>query len=367
MTYEPHAQMKSSTVSPETAFLTPLAAALPRQGFWESPVVVGVSGGADSVALLLGLQRLAPPGRACQLIVAHAQHDLRASAGDDCQFVAALAERLALRFVTRELAVRHDTGGEGEGIEGRARRLRFRFFEDVARDLAARHVAVAHTADDQAETVLHRAFRGTGVAGLAGMAAARELCAGVALVRPLLGMPRASVRGFLVAAGSIWREDETNADTRYARNFLRHEVLARAVAGPYPAASESLQRLAQQASRAAQALASAAGHLLEVYAQRHADGTIIMRTTAIATLDPHLVAAVFVTLWDREGWPRRDMTARHFSRLAELAIGQGRDSAKDPRPVELPGGLRARGLGNGLLEISGLLETSGGARSANRQ
>lgn len=343
--------MTSRALSLGDPFMLALATALPRHGFWDAPVVVGVSGGADSVALLLGLQRLAPPGRTGELIVAHAQHDLRASAGDDCRFVAALAERLGLRFVSRELSVRYDSGGDGEGVEGRARRLRYEFFEAVVRDLAARYVTVAHTADDQAETVLHRALRGTGVAGLAGMAAAREFSEGVSLLRPLLSLPREAVRGFLIAVGSPWREDETNADRRYARNFLRQEVLARAVAGPYPAASESLQRLAQQASRVAQALASAAGHLLDVHAQRHADGTVIVRATAIAALDAHLVAEFFVALWGRAGWPRRDMTARHFSRLAELAISLGRDPTTDPQTIELPGGVRARGLGNGMLEI----------------
>ena len=193
--------MTSRALPSDAAFVSALATALPQHGFWESPVVVGVSGGADSVALLLGLRRLAPPGRESQLVVVHAQHDLRAAAGDDCRFVAALAERLALRFVSRELSVRYDSGGEGEGIEGRARRLRYELFAAVARDLAARHVTVAHTADDQAETVLHRALRGTGVAGLAGMAGGREFCDGVSLLRPLLGMSREVVRGFLLAVG----------------------------------------------------------------------------------------------------------------------------------------------------------------------
>ena len=171
--------------------LRDLAASLPRHGFWESPVVIAVSGGADSTALVVALVRLAADHAASrsQLCVAHAEHDLRREAVADREFVAAMAARLGVRFETRLVSVRGGGWG-GEGLEARARRLRYRFLEDIAREVGARHVAVAHTADDQAETILHRALRGTGPAGLAGMAASRQLCDGVALVRPLLRFRR---------------------------------------------------------------------------------------------------------------------------------------------------------------------------------
>ncbi|NCA11005.1 tRNA lysidine(34) synthetase TilS, partial [bacterium] len=205
-------------------FLSKLSAALPRNGLWEAPAVVAVSGGADSMALLMGLVRLAlPPAR---LIVAHACHDLRPEAPADRDFVAALADRLGLPCTSRLLAVREDVEGRGEGPEARARRLRYEFLVDVAREHGARHVVVGHTADDQAETILHRALRGTGLAGLAGMQRSRELADGVALLRPLLHLPRMLGRSFLEAEGKCWREDATNADPAFARNFLRHEILA---------------------------------------------------------------------------------------------------------------------------------------------
>jgi tRNA(Ile)-lysidine synthase len=323
------------------AFLTSLAAALPAHGFWESPMVVGVSGGGDSVALLLALLEIAPAGRSAPLIVAHAEHDLRESADDDGLFVAALASRLGLRFATRRLQVRENRDGDGEGVEARARRLRYEFLADSAREAGARHVIVAHTADDQAETILHRALRGTGVSGLAGMASARELCDGIALLRPLLGMSRKQVRGYLRGTGEAWCEDETNDDTRYARNFLRHEIIARAEAGPYPAATESLVRLGEQASRAAGALASAAGHLLSRYARRQPDGTVILDAAPLLGLDRHLLAEVFVALWRREDWPRRDMTARHYERLADLMVGGLSDR---PPPADYPGGIHVRAV-----------------------
>jgi tRNA(Ile)-lysidine synthase len=326
-------------------FTTALAEALPR-GFWSMPVLVGCSGGADSVALVVGLVRLMPPDAAGRLIVAHAEHDLRATAAADRMFVAALADRLGLRFVWRRLAVRDATDGpRGEGVEARARRLRYDFLAAAALDAGGRHVAVAHTADDQAETILQRMLRGTGLAGLGGMREARPLCEGVALVRPLLRLPRTAPREFLMAAGEPWREDESNADPGPARNFLRHEVLPRCAAGPFPAAARSLVRLGRQAELVAGALTSAAEHLLDAHASRQADGTVVLRTAALATLDPHLVAEVFAALWRREGWPRRDMTARHYARLADAAV------ARRVGTFDMPGGIRVTAAGRGDVRI----------------
>jgi tRNA(Ile)-lysidine synthase len=325
-------------------FLAGLTAGLPGGGLWSAPMLVAASGGADSTALLLGLVAVAPPR--ARIVVAHAEHDLRAAAADDREFVVALAARLGLGFVTARLAVRAATAG-GEGLEARARRLRYGFLADVARRHAARHVLVAHTADDQAETILHRILRGTGPAGLAGMAVARELCDGVGLLRPLLAVPREDVRAFLAAEAEAWREDESNADVRHARNFLRHEILARCAAGPYPAATAAVVRLGSQAGRLAAALRSAADHLLALHARRHADGTVELRTSGLVGLDPHLLAEMFAALWEREGWPRRDMTAAHYERLAALAAAADAPAAAI---ADYPGGVRVT-VAAGRLEL----------------
>jgi len=197
----------------EESFLAALAAGMSPSGLSGFPVVVAVSGGADSVALLAGLVRLGIP----RLVVAHAEHDIRTEASADREFVGRLAERFGLPWVWRPLAVR-GRGNEagGEGLEARARRLRYAFLADVAKEAGARHVLVAHTADDQAETILHRILRGTGLTGLAGMRRARELCDGVALVRPLLDVSRDAGRAFLRAASEHWQEDSSNADTTHA-------------------------------------------------------------------------------------------------------------------------------------------------------
>jgi tRNA(Ile)-lysidine synthase len=320
---------------PEAAFLAALAAGLPAAHDWAFPSLVGVSGGADSVALALGLARLAPADAARRLVIAHADHGLRADSAADHDFVATLAERLGVRFVGRRLAVA--TAAGRDGLEGRARRLRYDFLAAAAHEAGARHVLVAHTADDQAETILHRLLRGTGIAGLAGMRRSRRLADGVALLRPLLHVSRASVRAFLAATGQEWREDATNADPARARNFLRHEVLPRCEAGPYPAATDAIVRLGGQAAAAATALASAAEHLLDLHTRRLPNGGITLRTADLAGLDPLLLAELAAAIWRREDWPRRDMTAAHYQGVAALMR-----AAAEARPLDLPGGIRAQ-------------------------
>ena len=336
--------------APSAAEAAPLPAALAAAvppGLWGASVVVAVSGGADSVALLLGLLAIAPTDARRRLIVAHAEHDLRDAAVHDRAFVERLADELGLEVVCGRIAVRSAAGEgpRGEGVEARARRLRYAFLEGVARDRGARYVAVGHTAEDQAETILHRALRGTGLHGLAGMRPARELCTGIALVRPLLGISRVAVREFLRATGRGWREDESNLDRDYARNFLRHEILARCATGPYPAAVDSLTRLAEHAAAASSAVRSAAEFILDTHASRHADGRVILRLQGLATLDPQLVAELFVALWHREGWPQRDMTARHYAALAAVVRGE------PPSAIDLPGQVHARRTPEGFMML----------------
>ena len=350
------------TASTSDAFLPGLAHELMAAGFWSAPIIIGVSGGADSVALLLGICDIASTQtKKPSLIVVHAQHDLRTQAGADRAFVESLAQRLGLTFLWRDLPLGNHHDRHSNGVESRARELRYAFFADVAHETGARHVVVAHTADDQAETILHRALRGTGLAGLGGMATARELCAGVALMRPLLQMRRETVRHYLAEIAQPWCEDHSNTDIRYARNFLRHEILAPLAAGFYPAAAESLTRLGRQASLVAAALASAADQLLDIYSQRHAGGNVLLQTAALSSLDRHLVAEIFVSLWRRENWPRRDMTARHYAALADMACAAAdmadmaslRHSAMPRRAaIDLPGGMRSRIISAGVVEVT---------------
>lgn len=356
-------QSRPSVAHETETLLGALAAAVPPV-FWSAPAIVAVSGGADSVALVVGLHALAARRERSRLVVVHAEHDLRESAVEDRMFVARLAARLGLPMRWRRLAVRDDVEGRREGVEARARRMRYDFLSETAFEEGARHVVVGHTADDQAETILHRVLRGTGPAGLAGMSVARELCAGVSLIRPLLAVGRSDVREFLRAEAEDWREDESNADVRFARNFLRHEVLARCALGPYPAATPALSRLGRQAGQLAAALRSAADHLLDAHVRRRVDGTIELQTRPLAGLDPYLLAELFAALWEREGWPRRDMTAAHFERLATLVRAADRMAAGI---TDYPGGVRVTASIPGHLDMRPPAVSGPGPAPGNRR
>jgi len=187
---------------------------------------VAVSGGADSVALLCLLLELRA-GLGIVLSVAHVNHKLRGDESDeDERFVAKLAREFGLDFHVREARVE---GGDSSGIEAAARELRYGFFRQLAREGRISKIATAHTLDDQAETVLLRIFRGTGIRGLAGIhprivfeEQGRVLGE---VVRPLLGFRRARLLEFLRERGQIWRDDSSNRDVAFLRNRVRHRLL----------------------------------------------------------------------------------------------------------------------------------------------
>jgi tRNA(Ile)-lysidine synthase len=202
------------------------------------PLLLAISGGPDSMALLHGAARLAP-GRGWRLTVAHLDHALRAESADDADFVAAAAAGLGLACELRRTDVTGLAADEGRSVEDAARQARYRFFEEVAAPDVL--IATAHTADDSAETVLLNLVRGSGLAGVSGIPARRGR-----IVRPLLQARRAELRRALDAAGIAYRIDPSNADLSYARNRIRHEVLP-ALERVNPASVEALLRFARLA------------------------------------------------------------------------------------------------------------------------
>ncbi|MEZ0395973.1 MAG: tRNA lysidine(34) synthetase TilS [Anaerolineales bacterium] len=187
------------------------------------PVVVGVSGGADSLCLLGVLHEAGYP-----LVVAHFNHRLRPAAEQEQAAVETLARSLGLDFVGGDGEVAAFAESEGLSIEQAARTLRYRFLFAVARRRNAQAVAVGHTADDQVETVLMHFLRGSGLSGLRGMTWRTYLPSfdpDIPLVRPLLGLWRADTEAYCRAHGLQPLTDPSNADPAYFRNRVRHEVL----------------------------------------------------------------------------------------------------------------------------------------------
>ena len=179
-------------------------------------VGVAVSGGADSVVLLHIFHRLAAQLRV-RLAVLHVNHHLRgAESEEDERFVRLLAESLGLQVL-----IEHAPVADGN-LEQEAREVRRQFFlKAMQQDGPVDRVALGHTKSDQAETVLFRLLRGSGLAGLAGM----RISTPEGFIRPLLTTGRAEVRQWAETEGIAWREDSSNTDARFARNRLRNEVM----------------------------------------------------------------------------------------------------------------------------------------------
>jgi tRNA(Ile)-lysidine synthase len=217
----------------------PIDASLLRPGL---RLAVGVSGGADSVALLRALhERSGPLGLV--LHVAHMHHGLRGAEADaDLEFVRALAAELRLPFHEERVSVAAEAETAGESIEEAARRLRYGWFRRLMAAGEVEAVATAHTLDDQAETVCAKFLRGAWTEGLGGIHPVVEFPEG-RIVRPLLGVRRTEVEAYLMELGQNWREDSSNLDPGFTRNRIRHELLP-VLEGWNPRLKEHLAQMA---------------------------------------------------------------------------------------------------------------------------
>jgi tRNA(Ile)-lysidine synthase len=187
-------------------------------------LLIGVSGGADSVALLEGLHCLVSVFN-YNLMVAHLNHKIRGvTADEDAAFVDALCDRLGVPFFCETIDVPARAAADGISLEMAARTVRYEFFLRIAESSGADVIATAHTADDQAETILLKLTRGAGIDGLSGISLMSEM-SGRKLIRPLLHITRRQITDFLTDNGIKWREDSSNTDIAFLRNRVRHELL----------------------------------------------------------------------------------------------------------------------------------------------
>jgi tRNA(Ile)-lysidine synthase len=277
-------------------------------------LVVGLSGGADSVALLDALAVLQGPF-GFRLVAAHLDHGLRPSSTDDAAFCALLCERLGVPL-RREAA---------------ARRERYGFLRRVGREERAAAIAVAHTRDDQAETLLLRLLRGAGATGLSAMRARRGR-----LLRPLLAVSREQVLAHLRDRSLEWREDPSNADPAHLRNRVRHELL------PY-LESRFNPRARAVIARAAALLGDEAAHLrrearaLLGSSARQEPGALAVRRPALAGA-PLAVARAAVLEALRRSGGLRGVRAVHVDRVVQAA----RRSETSGPGISLPGGRAVR-------------------------
>jgi tRNA(Ile)-lysidine synthase len=305
-------------------------------------MVVAVSGGPDSVALLHALAALGN-AKTGSLTMAHLNHQLRGAESDaDEAFVRELHRTLhaenktSVTLCCERADVASMARAERANLEATARRIRYAWLAHVTQKAGASCVATGHTADDQAETVLHRLIRGTGLRGLRGIAPRRKLALGIEVVRPLLGLARAEVLAYLGELGQAYRTDSSNMDLGYTRNRIRAELLPLLARRYNPAITSILCRLAEQADELHSLQQKEAQALLAAAERPRAGSLFVLDRERLASAPRHLVREVFRLLWEREGWPQSRMGFHSWDRLAAVARGEAGG-------VDLPGGLRVLG------------------------
>lgn len=327
-------------MSATAKFLSQLGIGLHRSNALAANIVVAVSGGADSVALLRGLLSLRETHK-LTLRAAHLNHQLRGTDADtDGEWVRELCDRLEVPCDIEVAPVRELADQSRRGIEETAREARYDFLRAVAKRHGCDVVAVAHTADDQAETVLHHILRGTGLTGLRGMEWSRTLEDSTRLIRPMLATWRTEVEEFLADLGQDFRQDVTNEDVSLTRNRLRHDLLPRLEQDFNPRVREHLCQLAEQAAGCDEALQIAAESLLDAAMLDQSEHIARLRRDTLAAVGRPLAREVFVRLWQRCGWSRQAMTFSHWDRLVDFV------QSEQPAAVDLPGPISVRRRAN---------------------
>ena len=307
-------------------------------GIESAHVLVAVSGGCDSVALLRGLLEL-KQSLSLELIVAHFNHGWRGDEAEaDAAWVRDLAKSLELEFVA---GFADEYSLPDGGSEESARQDRYDFLTRTALSQRCRFVAVGHTSDDQAETVLHHILRGTGLAGLRGIPPERPLDDEITLVRPLLEIPRGGLEEWLTRIGQDWRRDRSNSDSRFTRNRIRNELLPLLATEFNPQIRRVLTTLAQQSGEVSDFVRKLAADALTETVISATPDSVRLDADALSRLSPVVLRETLVLAWQQQNWPLQGMSFSHWEALAEVV------SAGDA--VTLPGDVDARRRGGMLV------------------
>jgi tRNA(Ile)-lysidine synthase len=325
----------------------------------EGPILVAVSGGPDSVALWHFLAAYAGRGKpAPPVVAAHVNHGLRGPESDeDARFVRALAEKWGRPLVERRL------GPLSAPSEEAARLARYAALKELAAEVGADRVFTAHTADDQAETVLLRLVRGAGLRGLAGMPV-RGSVKGVRVVRPLLRATREEVLDYIRRHDLPYRIDSTNHSSEAIRNFLRLEILPRIRQRMNASAREAILRAADAVREAEEYLSAESRRLLPSLARRDGQGKISLDAAALLDYPKLLRSYLFRDAVQELNGDVRNLASAHIDALLSLVTPPSR------RSVDLPGGIRAwRERGRVHLELRALRipESAGRAAPSNTE
>jgi tRNA(Ile)-lysidine synthase len=300
----------------------------------DARVVVAVSGGADSVALLLSLNELTETKKLkIKLFVAHLDHGLRKDSRAEARWVKALAKRLGHESLARRVDVKALAAKSSDNLEQAARRARYKFLMQVAKEKRAVVVLTGHTMDDQAETVLLNLLRGSGLGGLSGMEPARRLSEGseIILARPLLSWARRrDTESYFRSREVEFLIDEMNADERFTRVRVRRQLVPQ-MESFNPKIVEGLARTAELLREDFAALDQAASRLLELAMEDGAGSRLQIDLLALA---PPALRRRALRQWIEKS--RGDL--KRIERVHVLAVESLLFWDRGGRVIELPGG-----------------------------
>lgn len=313
----------------------------------QTGVLCAVSGGADSMAMLHALACVNEMHNCrWRLSIGHVDHSLRPDSSEDARFVVRVAEQLKLPHAVERRDVAAEANMRRESLETAARNVRYAVMREMGERLGANFVAVAHHADDQAETVLHRVCRGTGLAGLAGMANVRRLSpdSEIRLIRPMLGFRREELRDYIALRGLAYRHDATNDLPNATRNRVRNDVLPLIQQKLNPNVTLALNRLAENARQANEALDELASRAMEG-AMLASDPNQVAISVGLILAEPEAVRARMVLLALRQlGVSLQTIGQSQIDLMLALTIGDGHR-----RTIELPGDISACRQGMALI------------------
>ena len=317
----------------------------------DSTIIVAVSGGTDSTALLLGVEELIRARKLNLTVwVGHLDHALRAESRKDAKWVSQLAKDLGFEIVVSRAKVAERAQAKAENLEQAAREARYEFLERAAKKRKVKFVLTAHTMDDQAETVLLRLMRGSSGSGLGGMEAVRPIAKGspVKLVRPLLWTVRKETEDYCRQRGIAVLHDEMNDDERFSRVKVRKQLI--------PMMQSFNNRIVEALSRTANMLREDGAVLLTdsaVLLKKAADVAADALETDMPSLSVSVLAEAPSAIrrralreWITNG--RGD--ARRLEMAHLLAVERLLEGTKGGRTVELPSGAKVR-RNRGLLEF----------------
>jgi tRNA(Ile)-lysidine synthase len=285
--------------------------------------VVAVSGGSDSVGMLRILHSTASK-TGLILSAAYLDHGTRGEAARvEARFVSELA---------RTLEIPVDLGNwrptRSAHFEADARRARYQWLTDVAKMREANVIAVGHTANDQAETILHRIIRGTGPRGLCGIPERRALATDpvVTIVRPLINVDRLAIREELARIGQAFLEDETNADLTRTRSRIRHDLMPKLRTEYNPQITEALIRLGESIAGSNAVVANRIQELGHLIIRETTSDSARIDRRELRLLSPFLAIEVLRLVWHRCAWPEREMSKIRWERIRTFAARPDRRS-----------------------------------------